>query len=53
VAAPIRDRDGKIVASIGISAPTNRFPKERIPDYAGNVLEIAKQVSVTLGSQEE
>jgi IclR family acetate operon transcriptional repressor len=53
VAAPIRDRDGRIVASIGISAPTNRFPKERIPDYGGKVLEIAKEISITLASQEE
>jgi IclR family acetate operon transcriptional repressor len=29
VAAPIRDADGRIVASIGISAPTLRFPSKR------------------------
>jgi IclR family acetate operon transcriptional repressor len=29
VAAPIRDADGRIVASVGISAPTTRFPPKR------------------------
>ena len=53
VAAPIRDRDGRVVASIGISAPTNRFPKDRIPDYGSKVVEIARQISITLASQEE
>ena len=31
VAAPIRDQAGTVVASIGISAPSTRFPKSRWP----------------------
>jgi IclR family acetate operon transcriptional repressor len=53
VAAPIRDKDGRIVASIGISAPTSRFPKDRIPDYSGKVVEVAKQISAILAAQVE
>src|SRR5438445_814076 len=30
VAAPIRGKDGTVIASIGISAPTTRFPPERL-----------------------
>jgi DNA-binding IclR family transcriptional regulator len=29
VAAPIRDKDGAVIASIGISAPSTRFPEQR------------------------
>jgi IclR family transcriptional regulator, acetate operon repressor len=53
VAAPIRDRDSRIVASIGISAPTNRFPKARILDYGTKVVEVSKQISAILASQAE
>jgi len=45
VAAPIRDKDGVVIGSIGISAPVVRFPKEREPVCAAQVLEIANQIS--------
>jgi IclR family acetate operon transcriptional repressor len=45
VAAPIRDNDGAIIASIGISVPIARFPKERFSEFADNVRKIAKQIS--------
>jgi DNA-binding IclR family transcriptional regulator len=49
VAAPIRDQDGAIVASIGISAPTTRFPKSSYPPAARHVIETAKKISSLLG----
>jgi DNA-binding IclR family transcriptional regulator len=45
VAAPIRDKDGVVIGSIGISAPVARFSKEREPVCAAQVLEIANQIS--------
>jgi IclR family transcriptional regulator, acetate operon repressor len=44
-AAPIRDKDGVIVGSIGISAPVARFPKERESICAAQVSEVANQIS--------
>jgi IclR family acetate operon transcriptional repressor len=45
VAAPIRDKDGNVIASIGISAPITRFPPEREPELADQVREIAEQIT--------
>src|SRR6266567_405231 len=41
LAAPIRDRDGSVIASIGISAPAARFPAEREREFAGMVVSVA------------
>ena len=49
VAAPIRDHDGMIIASIGISAPLSRFPKAMYPSSGRQVAEIAKTISASLG----
>lgn len=53
IAAPIRDRDRAIIASIGISAPAARFSKERDKQYAVRVLAAAKAVTDMIGSLEE
>jgi len=45
VAAPIRDKEGTVIASIGISAPANRLPVERQPQIAEHVMRIAAQIS--------
>jgi DNA-binding IclR family transcriptional regulator len=45
VAAPIRDRDGLVVASIGISAPTMRFPKARYRSTGELVARVAKAIA--------
>jgi IclR family transcriptional regulator, acetate operon repressor len=52
IAAPIRDRDGAVIASIGISAPSARFPKEREKEYAATVLSAAAEVGEMAGSLE-
>ncbi|MPY89164.1 MAG: helix-turn-helix domain-containing protein [Luteitalea sp.] len=48
VAAPIRDRDGAIVASIGISAPLTRLPKKRCLIAARQASDIARAISASL-----
>jgi DNA-binding IclR family transcriptional regulator len=48
VAAPVRDQDGTIVASIGISAPLTRFPKARYQTVSRQVAEAAKAIGVSL-----
>jgi len=48
VAAPIRDQDGVIIASVGISAPITRFPKSRYAPTARTVAEVANQISASL-----
>jgi IclR family acetate operon transcriptional repressor len=50
VAAPIRDQEGVIVASIGISAPTSRFPTTRFDATARQVSATARKVSAFLRS---
>lgn len=48
VAAPIRDADGIIVGSIGISALLTRFPEKRYPLVGKQVRETAWQISELL-----
>jgi IclR family transcriptional regulator, acetate operon repressor len=53
VAAPIRDREGVVIASIGISAPATRFPKERDPVFARHVIDVAAEASAALAEPAE
>lgn len=53
VAAPIRDRDGAVIASIGISAPSARFARDREKEYAGRVLTAAAEITEMVGSLAE
>jgi len=53
LAAPIRDGGGAVLASIGISAPKARFPKERERELAGMVVNVAAQIAELAGSLEE
>ena len=48
LAAPIRDKDGLVIASMGISAPTARFPKERFLPAARQVCEVANEIGAML-----
>jgi IclR family transcriptional regulator, acetate operon repressor len=48
VAAPIRDVNGEIVASVGISAPFTRFPKQRSLNAAAAVVATARDISASL-----
>lgn len=48
VAAPIRDRNGTILASIGMSAPAARFPASRESDLAAHVVRAAATISALI-----
>ncbi len=50
IAAPVYDHSGKIVAGIGIVAPTARIPEEKIPEYSKPVLEASRRLSRRLGA---
>ncbi len=49
VAAPVRDGEGRVVASISASGPSFRIPADRIPALAGSVRRAAAEVSRRLG----
>lgn len=48
-AAPVYSSDGTVVAAIGITAATLRFPKERIPEIAAMVTTAAAELGRHLG----
>src|ERR1700730_11322464 len=49
VAAPVRNAEGVVVASISASGPSFRMPADRIPVLAGSVRRAATEVSRRLG----
>lgn len=51
VAAPIRDRDGAIIGSIGISAPANRLPEERYDVCGLQVLGVTRVIHEGLSAR--
>jgi DNA-binding IclR family transcriptional regulator len=53
LAAPIRDKEGMVLASIGISAPATRFPKERDESFARHVTEVAEDIRAALGGESQ
>ena len=50
VAAPIRDSQGDIVASVGISSPVTRLPTRSIARAAAEVKKIADAISASLAA---
>ena len=51
LAAPVRDRDGTVVAAVGISAPVARFPHERDSIAGRQVCEAAAEISAILSAE--
>ncbi len=49
VAAPIRNYSGNVIASLSVSGPATRIPKDRIPGLAERVREVAAKLSARLG----
>jgi DNA-binding IclR family transcriptional regulator len=49
VAAPLRNADGQVIASISASGPSFRIPEERIGAVAGSVRHAAAAISRRLG----
>jgi DNA-binding IclR family transcriptional regulator len=52
LAAPIRNRQGAVIASIGISAPKSRFPAQRDAEYANRVTEVAREIGKLVGGED-
>jgi len=50
VAAPIRNYEGKVVASVSISGPSIRITEEKIPQLASMVKKTAEIISKKLGA---
>lgn len=48
IAAPIRDAQGDIVASVGISAPLTRLPRSRIGKATAEVVAAARAIAASL-----
>ena len=48
VATPVRDRDGEVIAAIGLAGPTSRFGEELARDYVMRCEEAARRVSAAL-----
>lgn len=48
-AAPVYSSDGTVVAAIGITAATLRFPKERVPELSAKVMAAAAELGRSLG----
>jgi IclR family transcriptional regulator, acetate operon repressor len=48
VAAPVRDRDGSVIGSIGISAPAARMPEQVRGLRAEQVLQAAREIHAAL-----
>ncbi|MFI9625845.1 IclR family transcriptional regulator [Streptomyces sp. NPDC052042] len=45
VAAPVRSKDGRIIAALSASGPTSRFTAERVGDYLPAVTRAAAQIT--------
>lgn len=52
VAAPVRDASGRVVAAIGISAPSNRLPRSRFAVAGSVVIRAASDLGARLGFAE-
>jgi DNA-binding IclR family transcriptional regulator len=53
VAAPVRNAEGTVIASISASGPSFRIPVERIPQLADSVRRAAGEISRRLGWTEQ
>ncbi|MDX3529226.1 IclR family transcriptional regulator [Streptomyces sp. ID05-39B] len=49
MAAPIRSRDGEVVAALSASGPTYRFTEERIHEFAPALISGADEISRRMG----
>lgn len=49
IASPLRDHTGRVIAAFGISAPSVRLSRERVPDVASMIVSNAHAISALLG----
>jgi DNA-binding IclR family transcriptional regulator len=53
LAAPVRDRDGTVIAAIGISAPETRLSRDRAVVVAQQVCKTAEELSALFSAEED
>jgi IclR family acetate operon transcriptional repressor len=53
LAAPLRDRDGSVIAAVGLSAPESRLGRERMAVVAQQVCQTAQELSALFSAEEE
>jgi DNA-binding IclR family transcriptional regulator len=51
LAAPIRDADGAVVASLGVSGPAARFTQEALAGLAAAVRQAAAEATSAIGGK--
>jgi IclR family KDG regulon transcriptional repressor len=51
VAAPIRDHEGRVFASVSVSGPAHRLSPGRDAEIARRVMAVAEEISLRLGCQ--
>ncbi len=49
MAAPVRDRDGQVIAALSASGPSYRFTEERLHELAPVLLTGAEEISHRMG----
>jgi len=49
VAAPVRDREGRVIAAISVVGPSSRFTRATIPPLIRSVLAVTAEISRRLG----
>lgn len=49
LAAPVRDYQNRIIAAIGISGPTSRLTRERLPELSAAICDAAAAISEQMG----
>lgn len=49
ISAPIRNKDGRVIASLSLAIPLNRFTSDRIPQLIDDVQSHARQISLKIG----
>lgn len=49
IAAPIFDQSGAVVAAVTISGPSQRFTSEKMEEYSGLIMRVARQISDEMG----
>lgn len=51
ISAPVRDRDGRVIAALSVTCPTSRLPLDRVPAIAAEARQAADAISRRLGWQ--
>jgi len=50
IAAPIRNREGTVIAALSVSVPSVRLTDDKMEEYRTHVLTTAERVSAIVGA---